>query len=387
MSSRSNIARPGFTIYLAMTLILAASAWAAEETKNTPSDQAAASDEAGSVQKALQPLLRISPDIRVPMKGESALTEMDNGAARRHDPDQHRNGLQHADAIRKSQSSLPIGDDINGPTANCRKLDRPIEPQPPINSYTHYFFSPYSYNRYRSPLSDDERSWSRYRYFGGNPSRYGYDSEYDRFDHGYTSDAGDVYRYGFLRGYDRGRSDKVATERTERVLNNARKHYERGLKLFQQGMYHQAARALRLAADTDQGDPVSRIYAAHAHFAIGRYNDAVGYLRRAFDLQPKIAMLTYDLREDYKDSKEFDKQLEELERAIKFSPRRIERLVLYGYILSYSGMREKAYEPLYKAVSLDRDDPLARLLLENCDLPPDVVVERIRQDAACSLPR
>jgi tetratricopeptide (TPR) repeat protein len=306
---------------------------------------------------------------------------MNNGAARRHDPDHHRNGLQHADAIRKSQSSLPIGDDINGPTSDSRELDRPMETQPPINSYTHYFFSPGDYNRYRSPLSQDERSWSRYRYFGGNPSRYGFDSEYDRFDNGPYGDNGDVYRYGFLRGYDRGRSDKVATERTERVLRHARRHYDRGVALFQEGMYHQAARTLRLASETDQGDPVSRIYAAHAHFAIGRYKDAVQFLRRAFDLQPKIAMLTYDLREDYKDPKEFEKQLAELERAIRLSPRRTERLILFGYLLSYSGQRDKAYEPLYKARSLAPDDALAKLLLENCDLPPDVVVERIKRES------
>jgi hypothetical protein len=68
--------------------------------------------------------------------------------------------------------------------------------------------------------------------------------------------------------------------------------------------------------ETDHGDAASRIYAGHTLFAIGRYRDGVRFLRRAFQLQPRITYLSYDIRDDYGDPADFDRQLEALREAL-----------------------------------------------------------------------
>ena len=127
---------------------------------------------------------------------------------------------------------------------------------------------------------------------------------------------GNVYRFGFTNEYDFGRFYTESNARTEMVLQHHAGHLTNGLKLFRQRRYAEAADGFRLAADTNHGDPSSRLYAAHALFAMGRYAEAVPYLRRAFELQPKIVFLNFDIRDDYGDQKDFQSQLAALEAAL-----------------------------------------------------------------------
>ena len=229
--------------------------------------------------------------------------------------------------------------------------------------------APYGYALSNPPGSRQRRDFANYRYFDGQPSRYGYGYK------GYGADPyGDAYRFGFTRGYDYGRFIDESNIRTQAVLKHYKGHLSEGLTLFNQGRYHEAADAFRLAADTHQGDPAARIYSAHALFAIGRYRDAVPYLKRAFELQPKIAYLRYDFREDYGVPGDFEKQLAALESALAASPDNIDRLVLLGYVRYFTGQRERSFEPLRRAWNLGRRDSLVKLMLDNAR-PPDVVLE------------
>ncbi len=234
-----------------------------------------------------------------------------------------------------------------------------------------YGYNPYVYHGGRG-LPDDQRRASDYRYFDGQPGRYGYG--WDRYfgdDYGYN---GATFRYGFNRGYDYGTFVREGNQRTERLLVAAGTHMSRGLELFRASRFREAADAFRLASDTNQGDPAARLYAAHAHFAIGRYRDAVRYLRRALELQPKVAMLRYDIRDDYGDQAQFNAQLAALDNALSLAPQDLDRALLMGYVRLYTNDPDGAYQALSQALQLEPGDALAARLIEGC-LPPDVAVD------------
>ena len=290
----------------------------------------------------------------------------------------NRLGLQHLDAIRHSVSSVPIGDDIRGavPAGNDPQRAQADDPDgsEPIQSMSSYLVSPYYYERRGSRLPEHKQEWTDYRYFDGQPGRYGY----GRYTGEVPDDsiAGGYFRFGFNEGYDRGRMDAVGTERTQRLLARANTHLSRGLQFFYEGRYREAADAFKLAAETNQGDPAARIYAAHALFGTGQYKEAVEILRRAFELEPDLIYLNYDMREDYGKRADFDRHLEGLEKAQQAFPRNLDRLILLGYVRCYSHQRDKAYEPLVKARKLDqRDELVARLL--KASQPPDVVIDEL----------
>ena len=227
------------------------------------------------------------------------------------------------------------------------------------------------YYRSGPRLSHSEREWTDYRYYDGNPGRYGQGRRYSRYNQGA---GGEHFRFGFLEGYDRGRFEQDAIEREEALLGHHGIQLNRGLELFRKGKYYEAASTFKLAAETHHGDPAARLYAAHALFATGRYQAGVKYLRRAFELQPQIALLVFDMRDDYRDKLEFDEQLNALEKALKHDPNNIDRLLMLGYIRYYTADREGAYEPLQKADRIARGDALAKRLMEHCQ-PPDVLLD------------
>lgn len=349
-------------------------------------DRPSANENLGSVQRALIRLREIPleqwADTAQSPNGESAVRSKSGlgGSVLRNEDgsvrtepihpgsEPHRLGLQHSDAIRHSVSSVPLGDDINGAQARPRYV--PVEPAGAGPDY-------YSADYYRPTrrLSSSRRDWVDYRYYNGRPSAYGR-GRYTR-EYGYNDAAGEHFRFGFLEGYDRGRWEAQADRRTRHLVETAHNHLSRGLTYFRNGRYHQAAKSFRLSATTNQGDPAARLYAAHSLFAIGRYRDGVEHLRRAFDLQPEIAFLHFDIRDDYGNKKEFGKQLKALERALHQSPHDMDRLLMAGYIYTFSGEQEKGYKALIKVKRLDRRERLADQILQG-NQPPDVVVDQLR---------
>jgi len=296
----------------------------------------------------------------------------------------NRLGLQHLDAIRNSVSSLPIGDDIHGAQA-----DRPDDPQKvgegPEQAATNVYVGVPPWHHRGQRLSPHERSYADYRYYGGRPSRYGRgryrrynDDIYDRYGYGYGS--GDSFRFGFMEGYDTGYFDRTSNERVESVLAHASAYLDRGIELFRQGRYLEAADTFQVASEMDQGSAASRIYAGHALFAVGRYRDAVRHIRRAFELQPRIAHLTYDMRGDYDEPAEFNEQYKALQTALKLSPRDPDRLFMIGYVLYYSGQRSQSYPFLARVHKLDKSDRLVAKLMRNAQ-PPDVELDAQKSSA------
>lgn len=261
---------------------------------------------------------------------------------------EHRIGMQHADTIQHSASSVPIGERDRAPNPDSPVTNTSaLVPNELSAAPTRVSVVPYPY------YTPDARFRSDRLAVGGSRGFGFHDSYYDR------------------------RFERTSNERGERILTRSRGHLERGLQHFHDGRYDAAADAFRLAAETNQGDPAARLYAAHALFATGRYRDAITYLRRAFELQPKIVYLDFDIRDDYGRRTDFDKQVKALEDALERAPRNGDRLILLGYVRYYSNQRGQAYELLARAKRLDPTDSLAARLLENCH-PPDVVMDELQ---------
>ncbi|MCG3131954.1 MAG: hypothetical protein FLDDKLPJ_02764 [Phycisphaerae bacterium] len=164
---------------------------------------------------------------------------------------------------------------------------------------------------------------SRYYQRGGRPYGWGrYSARPYSYDYGYGSywrylDPYDPYL--FERVYRQGVTDGRWFEQYERELelglNTYLKAFEFGHEAFSKGEYDRAARGYLLAARQNQGDPASRLCAGNALIALGRYDDAAQMLRRAFELQPRMAYLPLDIRDEYGQAEDFHQHLSKVKTA------------------------------------------------------------------------
>lgn len=388
------------TLLLGSTAIAAANASGSSRT--TASRPADTSDSNGSVNHALNRLYRIPRNNRPqpPARGSgqvarpSAPARITPAGANRNTTaapparvgqpaqqqlsihDRDRMGLQHSDAIRNSVSSLPIGDDLRRPPGDGHIVPNtnrdPAVRRP--SSLTAYACGPYIdayYNSYPGQrLPSNVRDWTDYNYFDGEPSRYGYGHYNNMYGIG-DSPQGEYFRFGFMEGYQRGQWHRESDERVQSVIAHATTHMGRGLAAFRGGLYREAAKYFKLASEMNQGDPSAMIYAAHALFAVGRYQEGNFYLRKAFTLEPRIALLTYDMRDDYGNKQDFAVQLAALQSAADAAPGNIDRLAMLAYIFNFTAQPDRAYQVLTKARKISPNDKVVKLLYEASN-PPDI---------------
>lgn len=333
---------------------------------------ATAPAETGVVRTALRRLGTIPrpgtelPDLPAPVPNGSSVRRTPSGSVSPTSP--------VVKPIKKSRPVVVAGQNGGPPSVP----DQPQVVQPPVAqgqlapgvNYVYPTPSPYVYIP-PTYVDRGERNWNNYLYYRGQPGRYGY-GWVDDFADDYW---GDTYRFGFNRGYDYGRFISKSTEQQDAIIIHALDAMDRGLKLFKEGRYRQAIDAFKLAAETNQGDPAARIYAAHALFATGRYREAMPFLKRAFELQPKLAVLDYDMRGDYGRREDFESQVKALESALAQSPSSVERLIMLGYVRFYSGQKDAAFDPLTRASQIDPGNSIPGRLLPHC-MPPDVVLDR-----------
>lgn len=352
----------------AVTAIICPVSAAPAASRPADSNHAAASrpsEAAGSVNQALTELYRIPRNNRPPgvKRNTNAAPSVKNEG--------NRLGLQHADAIRNSVSSLPIDDDLHRSNGNSNTVTgngstAPTGGNDPAAAAWEPYFDPF-YPQRRLP--DNVRDWTDYRYFDGEPSRFGH-GRYNRMYGIGNSPQGEYFRFGFLEGYEQGQFDREGNERTQSLLTQASTHMGRGLAAFRNGQYREAVKHFKLASETNQGDPSAMIYTAHALFAIGRYQEGSAYLRKAFTLEPRIALLTYDMRDDYGNRQDFTEQFTALHSALKAAPTNVDRLAMFSYVLNFSGRTDDAYKLLAKARKIGPNDKIITLLYEASN-PPD----------------
>ncbi len=180
-----------------------------------------------------------------------------------------------------------------------------------------------------------------------------------------------AYRQGINDGYQAWQLDDETYQRTQRLYQKRDDAIKAGREAFGQAAYDQAADLFLLASQLDNGDPASRLYGTQALFAVGQYEQAIPLLRRAFELQPNLVYLRFDLRLDYADPADFGSQLADLQALVAANPNWSGGCLLLGYELLHSGQRNQAYQAFTRAARLDPMDALARKFLKvSYPLPP-----------------
>ncbi|MCO6436463.1 MAG: hypothetical protein J5J06_05195 [Phycisphaerae bacterium] len=230
-------------------------------------------------------------------------------------------------------------------------------------------------------LSPDGRADDGRGYYGRYPHRpYRYGGYHYLYDYSYE---GDPYgRYSYRRWDESGQGNYelpldravdlgVGPREIERnvrrqamfALNNYRDAMNAGHDSMARGDFVSAARAFMLAAELNQGDPSSRLCAAHAQVGLGRFSEAASMVHRAFELQPKLAFITVDIPSAFPDPATFSRSLNRLEAAA----RRQDVSALWfavGYFRYNSGNAVGAAEALDRAAQLDPQDLVAKRFAE-----------------------
>ncbi len=162
------------------------------------------------------------------------------------------------------------------------------------------------------------------------------------------------------RGYEDGYRDGVLATRREQSSNRRADAQgiamAKGVEQFRNRDYGGAVRHLMLAAKMDQGDPLSRLHAAHALVALRHYDDAFLLLKRALQLQPALMHLNIDVRDHYADRTEFGRVLAQLDRDAEASSFDPAVWTLLGYYRFYSGDPGGGYRAIRRALELAPKD-------------------------------
>lgn len=188
---------------------------------------------------------------------------------------------------------------------------------------------------------------------------------------------GEGYRYGvpvyderfqaeLERAYQRGLEDGRRLERYDVQNEGGPSTYRgamaRGKDAFEDGDYGLAARQFLLATTLNQGDPASRLAAAHALVAMGTYEPAVRLLRRAFELQPSLVYLPLQIRGAYGNPDHYALHLTALRKAAQSDPNNPGIWFLLGYFGYYSNDMAEAADALGRAAKLLPNDGLIQQL-------------------------
>lgn len=91
-------------------------------------------------------------------------------------------------------------------------------------------------------------------------------------------------------------------DRKQRALSASERATKAGVAALRSGQFQEAVVSLALAADLNQGDPASRIHLAQARLALGQYPLAGAAIRRALELQPRLAYLPLNLDNYFPDT-------------------------------------------------------------------------------------
>jgi len=155
----------------------------------------------------------------------------------------------------------------------------------------------------------------------------------------------EIYRARrYVENRERGRRFNVQDmrERRERILNNHEAALRSGLEHLRAGNYSQAVVALTMAAELNHADPACRIHLAQARLALAQYEDAAAALRRALQLQPKLAFLTLNLGKYYPEPADLDRFADALAAFLRKNAASANVYFLLGYLEFQRGNFEAA---------------------------------------------
>jgi tetratricopeptide (TPR) repeat protein len=141
-------------------------------------------------------------------------------------------------------------------------------------------------------------------------------------------------------------------------------HYDRGIRLFDQGLYEQAIEAFRLTLDEPRGGPLverlARFYLAESHSALAlaqmtnrAEERAIDNLRQAITISPNYADLHYHLGCAYQNQNEITLAIPAFERALEINPGYARARLQLGVALYQIGRRSEGLDAAEDAVALD----------------------------------
>ena len=265
----------------------------------------------------------------------------------------NRSAAARGAAYYRSKARINTGDYRHGLASK-----RATSPGPPLQytrrggPYLRHRFSrrDSTWTVFYPPYGHNYRMWHRY----DSGRAYGYAKPYRTW-------RSDDYQRQRVIEQDQER-DRRWQERVSRLRQSHVRLMTQGLDAFRAGDYRGAATSFMAATKADQGNVGSRLHAAHALFAIGEYRSATIMVRRAFELQPRLTALPFDIRDDYGKATDFEAHL----AALVAEAHRVERdeglWVLLGYVRAYSGDSPGAYRAARRAQRLNPRDTLAGVL-------------------------
>ncbi len=177
----------------------------------------------------------------------------------------------------------------------------------------------------------------------------------------------DAYGDAYIQGHVDAASeyqDYIASERAGRLLAANRLGVSAGLDHYRAGRYDRAAIEWIGAAEKNHADAASRVYAGHALFALGRYDEAVKYLSRAFELAPFLTESYYDVRAEYGNPDDFARHLATLKAYVASHPRSVPGVTLLGYVVAYTEGPGAAHPIFERARELSPNDFFVSRLLK-----------------------
>ncbi len=223
-----------------------------------------------------------------------------------------------------------------------------VQPAPPIEQNRGY-------------RSRRDESLSRRERFDNSDIPPGYSSE----DWSRAMAASGAYDRGYEDGFEQGwlAAERAAADQQRGGLYQAA--LDSGLKQFRAKRYGPAVRDFMFAAKNNQGDPVSRLHAAHAMAALGHYEDAFLLIRRALQLEPRLTYVPLDIRTFYADVAEFERRIEQVRADAEANPNEFRIWSVYGYFCLFSNRPELGASVLERAYkSAKNDDGTVKRLLD-----------------------
>ena len=207
--------------------------------------------------------------------------------------------------------------------------------------------------------------------------------EFDDLPPGHTAEtwaremaATGAYDRGYDEGYREGwraAMEAVDQGRDATVYDEA---MAQGSMRFHEKDYGAAARQFVLAAKLDQGDPISRMFAARSLLALQHYEEALLLARRAWQLQPNLVYLSVDVRKEFSEPADFDRVMKELAEAAEADAENATAWSLLGYFRFFSGDHAGAFEALKRARALRPEDHFVESLLETARLSVPAAVSK-----------
>lgn len=239
-----------------------------------------------------------------------------------------------------------------GPSSRYRYGNRPYGSygDRPLRSYDYGYSDYYRYSHPYGPLGYD------FDYYGGPNYGYGYADPYSRGD-----ELAEAYRFGV----DHGRRFAQFERQAELGLKSYLDAMEWGQAAFTKADYAEASRHFLGAARLNQGDPASRLCAAHALIALGQMGEAAKLIERAFELQPGLAHLSLNLATDFASPEEFERQAAAARDYTSTHPGSAAGWAVHGYLCYFTGRLSEAAAAFQKARALDDQDPFIRQM---CDI-------------------